>query len=543
VTAKKHTSEEHRPADARITRRGFLREGASGLAVAAGGLAGWLDRGRAPGAPGRHAAHLDVRTLGIRPGTVDRAALDEAARRAVELRVPLFFPAGVYEIDDWNLISDLTVMGEGWQTVFLQAAAATWCVSINSGRRGTPDPSENVRNVTLRDLQLRGQVEALGFAEHVHLLNLNACTDVLVENVLFHGFRGDGCDVGSSNYNATERHNRNVRFRNCTFDGVNRQNRNGISFIDVDGAEVSGCTFRNMTREGMPGCIDVEPNPETLDFAIVRNVHIHHNVFEDCPHGNAVGLLLPPQSMLTHRAHGFRIHDNRITNCLAGLGFVGETRGGGASERTADYEVEFVDNRVSGCTRPFLLDGAKHVRIEGNTFTDCTGGAEIGYTTGVAGRDVWLRGNVFRRCGTENVNGLFIRSMRRLHVEGNTFDDCGLPGGLSGRSIFFGQLGAGSEIHLRRNLFLSPTGRTTYVIGVSSQYVLDIGSCVDEDNEYRFVTNSDFVGRGSYVSAPPSTGNWPLGAHVWNRDRAGGQPLGWRVVRTTPLTWAPIAAL
>jgi hypothetical protein len=88
----------------------------------------------------------------------------------------------------------------------------------------------------------------------------------LIDNCVIEGFRGDGIIFGSGlNDNAapntlTERHNVDVTVTNCYIDGVNNDNRNGISVIDGNGVTIENNYFTRCSRSNMPGAIDIEPD-------------------------------------------------------------------------------------------------------------------------------------------------------------------------------------------------------------------------------------------------------------------------------------------
>lgn len=186
----------------------------------------------------------------------------------------IYFPAGTYLIKGTNSAgldgvnitgSNKTLYGDHDATIIKQHSSSQYAVSINRYNGGTTDVADNVKNITIRNLKFLATDD---FDEHRHLLNVNAVSELLVENCTFEGFRGDGLYIGSGNEPDIERHNERVTVVNCRFDGVNQQNRNGITIIDCDSALVDNCSFRNTTTSAMPGAIDVEPD---ADFNVTRD--------------------------------------------------------------------------------------------------------------------------------------------------------------------------------------------------------------------------------------------------------------------------------
>ena len=133
-----------------------------------------------------------------------------------------------------------------------------------------------------------------GFAEHRHLLHLNGVQDVLAENTEFKGFQGDGFYLGSSRQEGITRHNCGIKIRKCVFNGVNINNRNGISAIDGDQILIEDCIFENCMRASMPGAIGFEL--DATRTSIIRDIIIRRCQFINTG-GNAavIAFHIPPQ--------------------------------------------------------------------------------------------------------------------------------------------------------------------------------------------------------------------------------------------------------
>jgi hypothetical protein len=167
-----------------------------------------------------------------------------------------------------TLKSRLALVGDGSGSVLQGRAGVILLQGLS------PSPGTFLENIELRGLRLTGAVTKAGFAEHVHLVSIAGVRNLLVDDVHFIGFQGDGLYLGASTDNS--RHNLDVRVVNCTFDGIDKNNRNCISVIDGDGVSVRGCVFRRSSRRDMPGFIDVEPNDSAN---VVRNIQITGNHF------------------------------------------------------------------------------------------------------------------------------------------------------------------------------------------------------------------------------------------------------------------------
>ena len=466
-----------------------------------------------PGQPADAVALPDFRAAGARDD-------NEALRRALATGRPVHLPAGggsgpggVYLIETAaganNLVAGAHLFGDGIGRTVIRRPyrSGSFIFFVNSG---SPDPARNLANLRFADLTLEDDVVRRGFEEHNHLMHLNGVTGLQIDGVMFRGFRGDGLHLGSGEVLGMERHNLDVDVRNCTFDGINRNNRNALTIIDGERVLIQDCRFLNCTRPGrppetaqgsrawnsdprdprtgisMPGAIDCEPNADL--FANIRNVRIERCSFTGGG-GAAVALLLRPNDRLITAHNGFTIRNCTIERNRLGFSFFGYD-GENAIRHPADYGVVIEDNRLSQCEKPFIINGARGLTMRRNEYSDCAQSAELGYT-GWNSRIV-LTGNRFVRIGTAaygGLNGLLVRYANDVLLEGNSFIDCGLADGSGGRAINF-IAGRITRFRLINNRFESPTGRTTYAIAVQGAQ-MDRSSTAS-GNIFTFQTNRDF---------------------------------------------------
>lgn len=378
---------------------------------------------------------VDVREFGaVGDGqTDDTKAIQTAIDTAAFVRIP----AGVYRVGRLMLRGNLTLMGDGAASVLQGRPGTTLLQALSAS------PGAFIDNIELQGLRLSGAVTQAGFSEHVHLLSAAGVRNLLIEGVQFVGFQGDGLYLGANIDNT--RHNEDVRVVNCTFDGVDRNNRNCISVIDGDNVQVRGCVFRRSSRRDMPGFIDVEPNDAAN---VVRNIHILGNHFEDT-HGAvaAIGIVIlkprlkvaPETFVISHNTFDTNLrmlavrvsadHTNRLDLVVTGnagrvasLGdFYPVLRGASFSGNTlsvtgpaafgfnpgdAMTELSITGNSIDGggVARGVLdLRGGAGVVISSNVISRC---AEYGLLCGIAGgslAQVSIIGNTFTRCGPHAV--------------------------------------------------------------------------------------------------------------------------------------------
>ncbi|MDB5797074.1 MAG: hypothetical protein JWP36_976 [Paucimonas sp.] len=410
---------------------------------------------------------INIRDYGV-PSNGDWSAfLNAAASQARQV----YFPAGEYVIRDGSWPQDTELFGEGERTVLRMAQGARWLLAS-----GSPAAGATVANLVMHDLQLRGNCDSEGFAEHVHLLRLAGVSDVRIENVVFRGFRGDGLYLGAASAGV---HNRRVLVRACVFDGINHANRQGISVIDGETLRIEDNSFERCTRNNMPGAIDFEPNDGR---SIIRDVSVKRNRFNDV--GGNVGVIAfhlqpdmetPPEdiTVVGNRSRAYR-------GTGAFLHF-GPNRPVGTDMPASRLLVQ--DNDAAQGALSLHL-GGRQVLVSNNRFTDFKGTAHLGYPGTGDALDFVLRDNVFLRCGSVSGNGLTIFRAQNLLVERNQFIDCGSGKSGAANAIDFNR-GKSSHVILRNNEFSSPTGKTEVAVQKEVAHVFSPGTNAFEGNQLR----------------------------------------------------------
>jgi hypothetical protein len=386
----------------------------------------------------------------------------EAFRRAIAASQFLFVPAGRFVIGDLAIRSGFSLRGIGPPSELLQRRGSRyglWCDS------GSPVLADNLGDIRIQGLHLRGLCDVDGFSEHRHLLNLNGVSRCVVDRVSFTAFCGDAILLGSSNRGATERHNQAVTISACTFDGVNHQNRNGISVIDCDGLTIEGCSFMRTSRPDMPGAIDLEPDANA--FHVLRNVRIANNRFADI--GGNVGVVsLVVQTRLATPAQGIVIRNNEIRGarraafCLLQRGEVAK------SARPRDLQL--ADNTVLvGAERPFHIEGVDNLAITGNRFVGCLRSALVGYVPPALGvTDLTVLDNRFEQCGSEDSAALRVHQLVGGRFERNQWVDCG--NGSAGAAAIELATGQSASLSFENNAFSAPHHLTRYAIRRSAAH-------------------------------------------------------------------------
>lgn len=415
-----------------------------------------------------------------RSGDVDDS---EAFTRAAATGKPIHLPAGGgtgtdgrYRIGTLapNLLSGTVVFGDGMSKTIIERSYARDTAFVFHADSGSSDLANNLQDIRLSDLTIEDDVEQRGFSQWAYLVMLNGVTGARIERVGFRGFRGDGLYIGSSTVKANERHNRDVAVSHCHFDGVNANNRNAISILDVRGLSIEDCYFENTTRKGgkgaedpmdpatgppMPGAIDLEPDSNS--FAIIRDVTIRRNRFVGGG-GFAVSVSLLPNSFLKTPQSNILVADNIIETRHGGFSASGFSDDAAITDTRA-YQLMFSNNLVSKCQKPFIIQGIRGLTVTKNRFVDCDEMGELGYVA--ANADVSFTDNSFVRVGTKQGYAVWVRTIDRLELTNNKFIDCGLIDGSFGIGVGF-VAGHIRNVRFAGNDFKSPLHRTTEMVTI-----------------------------------------------------------------------------
>ncbi|MES2320174.1 MAG: right-handed parallel beta-helix repeat-containing protein [Pseudomonadota bacterium] len=392
-------------------------------------------------------------------GADDTLAFEKALATGKKVLIPI----GTWSVLNVALTDLAHLYGEGWGSIVKMLAGAAggdFALAVNRGDGGTTSTADNKRNITLRDFQVQGPDAVPVFLEQCHLVHMSAVSDVLIERVKFVGFKGDGLYIGSGDSGTAERHNENVTVRKCHFDGINNENRNGISVIDCDGFLADDNYFVNCTKPSMPAAIDIEPNASL--YHVIRNIKVLGNVFRNCR--AAIVVVIP--LYLTAPANKFIIRDNDAEGCLYGYAIDqsnGNASGGQLSQESIDSDVIIEANKAKNCDFPVFVRGAKGVYIGKNEFEDCENHAVVGdgSTNRLFSFDVSLDRNRFIRCGSVSQFGVVVDGVTGLRMRGNKFTDCG-DGAAGSSAIKLNPSfpAAVTITEFMENEFLAPTGKT-----------------------------------------------------------------------------------
>jgi hypothetical protein len=381
-----------------------------------------------------------------------------AVNQATAIARRVYFPAGEYSINGANWPPNTEIFGDGDSTILRMPPAANYIFNADSG---SPLLQNQITGLYMHHVQLRASSDVEGFSEFKHLISLNGVSGARFEQVLFKGFRGDGLYLGSGNVAGMQRHNDNVTVDACRFDGINRENRNGVTVIDCDGLLVQNCQFANTTRNNMPGAIDIEPNK--FPFHIARNITIRNNKFNNIGGNVGVISIYVPATVTAPPEH-FIIDTNVSENYVGSGAFFHINDNRRADDAPIENDVQVTNNvaRVGGA--PFLILSGRKISFQGNTFEDLAQTARIGFPSSSSSvRNLQLIKNTFTRCGARSGNCISLFTADHVSFQSNKFIDSGSGSPLPSSAVAF-LTGTSSYISFVDNEFSAPTGRTVFAI-------------------------------------------------------------------------------
>lgn len=411
----------------------------------------------------------------------DTAAFERASNAAKSVLVPAGMGRGSdgrYIVNDALIASNTRINGDGPSSV---VSPPTGIVAGAGPASRATFRVESGLNIGFSNLTLDGRVTAEGFSEHCHLIAVYGVFGFNAERVTFLGFRGDGLIfegqprtfTGSS---TEARHNIDLTVRDCTFDGVNNNNRNGISVVDGVNVLFESNTFRRCTKSGnvsvdldpmnpntgipMPGAIDFEPNP--YSFYVLQNIRVRGNTFDNCG-GNfgAVGFFIPTE--VTFVPSDIQISFNNFRNSVqSSTGadiLINMNRDLGATVMSQGIVIE--GNTGFNGRSPFFVRSAKGVVISAsNRWEQYTFSATIGYLSTNERVYSTVVEPVLVRCGMSAPSqfGVAVFSVSDLDFGRAQFIDCG--DGSPNASAIALLTGGSSKITMNGLRVTSPTGKT-----------------------------------------------------------------------------------
>jgi hypothetical protein len=425
-------------------------------------------------------------------------------------------PGKTYVCDNVILPAGACIFSVGRAATLKQkfAVASTGMLYANSG-----SASATLDNISIFGVTLEGQVATQGFAEFVHLISVNGVRNFRLDDCLLKGFRGDALYLGSGIVAGDERHNYNVRVTRTDFDGVNNDNRNAVSVIDVDGLTIKGCGFKNCTRPNMPGPIDLEP--DALPFHVIRNVRIANNTGDNIG-GNVgfVSVLVP--AAVTAAPRNIRVLNNTLTNYVGTGAFFTFTANRAPTATSENNDVQVIGNHGKTGGLPLQIFDGKGIVTRDNTWEDFTASTLIGYT-GAAQKVLDLEvDDTYIRCGSNSGSGVVVYQLDHAKIKGKLVD-CGKGVAGSANGIDF-NTGTSSYIDIEELEISSPTGKTLVGIQKEAGHTFAASTNRYVNNNLNGLSNAfqaDYSDELETAWLPIVTGSSSAGAGVYTAGQYG----------------------
>jgi hypothetical protein len=357
----------------------------------------------------------------------------------------LLVPSGKYLVGGLKIGSGTTLKGIGVpRPILIKTPQAPNILDLTGEVIG--GQRQGVHNVTIESLTLRGRSVEDGFSEHLHNVNAMGAKTLVIHNVIFEAFQGDGLYLGTG-FSLTDpvAHNSDVIVSDSEFRGVNSENRNGISIIDCDRCILEHNSFSDISRSNMPGPIDIEPN--RLD-EIVRNIIIRNNIIKGTNGAAGVSLVLRP-GVFRQPPGQVTFESNTIEDARIGINIQRSSTANVSNEKLG---VVVHRNVVRATGRPLLIDGASGVAVASNLFSNSPSSITIGCNSR---SDISFTGNILKGIGSQSGSGVQLcGQLSSITFHGNSFIDTGSRVSTSSAIYFIS--GVMNGISIVDNKFSSP---------------------------------------------------------------------------------------
>ena len=333
---------------------------------------------------------------GVTDDTAAVQACVDAAKNGTNKTIRI--PAGTYLVSHIDMIglaySNLTFIGEGMPTFKFKLPAGgrqtipgypnptfarsnladgIFVLDANVANQFTND-ANSIKNVTFIGIKWMMDVVTDGFDELMHCVCASGTSGLYFDHCQFVGFMGDGLAVcrgrgtgpvvgalPSYGYNA------NTVVTNCIFDGINKDNRQGISIYHCDGFTIMDNVFKNTTRSNMPGAIDIESDS---DSTTTRCGLITRNTFDNI--GGFAGIAILPRLNSTVPMRQIEVSYNVFTNITGGSWVANVYAAAGQLPNTKSCNFLFSHNQCVNVGYAFVIRQLDGVIVRNNTFKNAT---------------------------------------------------------------------------------------------------------------------------------------------------------------------------
>jgi polygalacturonase len=352
----------------------------------------------------------------------------EAIQKACSLPHNVYFPPGEYVIKKGyvKLVGGYTYYGDGKdKSIIVQRTISDpkglgggGCFYVHSD-----DHKQYIKGTQIKNLGFDGKVKEYGHGQWTHLLAFVGTENTVVENCGFYNFRGDGILVsGGLSYMRVPkdiRHNKNIVIRDCLFDGGGLfLNRNGVSFIDVDGALIDNCIFNRIGHKELVksvGAVDVERD---VAYSITKNIKVVNSSFKQISQVNTAGITIMMRSGKPGEIENFEFLNNTFDNCFWGI-FLGNRVMKDSVKTTHSDNIIIKNNTFTNNNVALTLEGKK-LEVANNKLYG-KGNLKSSVKVGMFGvlTDCTFRDNYFTNTG--GLGCILVGSLYNCDFINNTF--------------------------------------------------------------------------------------------------------------------------
>ncbi len=433
--------------------------------------------------------YIDITQYGASTSATDnRHAIQNALDQARVSGQTVLIPSGTFKVKGTLIIGDaVTIMGSDRESSKLLQVGEFGAYYDNNNPNNPEylnnskgllyaEAPENgqlsnitIKNMTLEEYVPKGQVRFKH--EFQHLISLNGVRNAVIQDLDLNGARGDaiyiGAGISGSNINI---HNNNILIKNNIINGIDCNNRNGISVVHGSNITIEGNIIVQTSRSDMPGAIDIEPDQP---FHHVQDIKILNNTITGGKAGvGLVSIYLGNGNQ--HTGGLFVVSGNKINGGLtASAGIFVDVS---PKLNRANYTFDIYNNEIKNTARGIKLLGLENLHFNHNRIETTTDAPVIGDShSSSASSNLNFSYNTFKEIGAMSGNGFQVYNVQWMYWGNNQFSEFGKIDNSFGYIFDFAS-GSSNNITFINNEFVNWWGRTHYIIQKKPSHTFNVAT-------------------------------------------------------------------